>query len=326
MLSVAESAIVAGSAIFISCAPCRQNCVRDASLNVRERKKSLRSCLPHLFKYVIRVFYMNRFHLSFLLISAGLLGQLLAADTVYDNGASSRADGWEMTQWFEADDFSVRQPLRLTGMKFWNYEKQGLFTGVIVWEIYSKSSSGAPGSLLHTGTSSVENRAATGFALFGALSEFVNTFSISPLVLTPGDYWIALHNGSESNLTRGVFWAPTRDRIGAPSHNRQVPRGSPWFSNDYPGFQSDLAFQLHGVWGPQITEFTREDERPSFKFTTTAGQSYRVEYKNNLDDPSWTPLPGWEMVMGTGGEMKAFDRKPNPRKPLLRRFYRVVML
>ena len=48
------------------------------------------------------------------------------------------------------------------------------------------------------------------------------------------------------------------------------------------------------------------------------GRTYVVEYKNNLTDPSWTPL---ETVIGDGLEHRVADPGPLPAA----RFYRVRM-
>jgi hypothetical protein len=55
-----------------------------------------------------------------------------------------------------------------------------------------------------------------------------------------------------------------------------------------------------------------------FSFEAKAGQTYVVEYKNNLTDPSWTPL---ETVIGDGLEHRVADPGPLPKA----RFYRVRM-
>ena len=55
-----------------------------------------------------------------------------------------------------------------------------------------------------------------------------------------------------------------------------------------------------------------------FSFEAKAGQTYVVEYKNNLTDQSWTPL---ETVIGDGLEHRMADPGPLPKA----RFYPVRM-
>jgi hypothetical protein len=192
-----------------------------------------------------------------------------AVDSViFDNGSSNQDDGWEMTQYWEADDFVLQDWTRISGFKFWNYARTGAFTGSITWEIYTNSSSNTPGRLIWTGTSSGVTHSLTGFDLFGTLFEGITTFQISPLTLERGTYWVAFHNGPRTYLTRGMFWAPSgkRKTSGTPSHSRQTQSTGPWYSNDYPGMSPDLAFQIFGQIVPPLT--TTQSWRQSYFGTT----------------------------------------------------------
>ena len=189
-----------------------------------------------------------------LLLCALAVSQLVrahAAEVVFDNGASNQEDGWEMTEWFEADDFRLEQRTQVSGVKFWNYARSGGFTGVVTWEIYTNSSN-APGQLLASGTAAPGSHTQTGFVLFGTLYEAVTTFEIVPVMLEPGTYWLALHNGPREYSTRGMFWAPTSKKpsSGAPSHSRATSSNGSWYSNEYPGLSSELAFQVFGSAAP----------------------------------------------------------------------------
>ena len=248
-----------------------------------------------------------------------------SGDVVHDNGGSSRQDGWEMTQWFEADDFVIAERTQLSGVRFWNYVAPGAFTGTIVWELYTNSSSNTPGLLVASGTSSPASNAATGFVLFGALQEFVTTFTISPVTLDPGTYWLALHNGPREHVTRGMFWAPTATPSGAPSHSREALSNGPWYSNAFPGFPPDLAFQVFGTVVPRAVGSGFRNGLPVVRFTSKAGKYYRLDYKNELTDSTWSAVPGREIIAGTGEELEVDDPQADARtRP--RRFYRVAVL
>ena len=177
------------------------------------------------------------------------------ADLIFDNGASNQDDGWEMTQYFEADDFVLGDWTQLSGFKFWNYARIGYFTGTVRWEIYTNSAANTPGALIASGDSFDLSQVSTGFVLFGLLHEAVTTFKIKPLTLAPGTYWVALHNGPREHLTRGMFWAPTgkRKSSGTPSHSRETLSTGAWYTNDYPGMSPDLAFQVFGTVVPPLT-------------------------------------------------------------------------
>jgi hypothetical protein len=192
----------------------------------------------------------SRFVAQLLLCGVGLHFSAVArADLIFDNGSSNHDDGWEMTQYFEADDFVVPKPTQLSGVKFWNYARVGGFTGSISWDIYANSATNSPGRLVASGSSSASSHNPTGFDLFGTLFEAVTDFPLS-ITLDTGTYWLALHNGPRNYVTRGMFWAPTgkKKTTGTPSYSRETLSTGPWYSNDYPGMSPDLAFQIFGTF------------------------------------------------------------------------------
>ena len=189
------------------------------------------------------------------------------ADVIFDNGASNQDDGWEMTQFWEADDFVLENWSQITGFKFWNYARAGAFTGTITWEIYTNSNS-LPDRLIVSGSTSAVSNTLTGFDLFGTLLEGIMTFPIPSYTLEPGTYWLALHNGPRNYVTRGMFWAPTGKRrsSGTPSVSRETQSTGPWYTNDYPGYSPDLAFQVFGAVVPPLT--TAQSWRQQYFGTT----------------------------------------------------------
>ena len=270
-----------------------------------------------------------RFYLHLALLLAALQFSVSsgAADTIYDNGPSSQDDGWEMTVWFEADDFVLQDRTQLSGFKFWNYARTGYFTGIVTWQIYANSSANSPGQLVASGTSSNLTHSPTGFALFDFLFEAVTTFQITPVTLEPGVYWLALHNGPPEHVTRGMFWAPTAKKAGAgaPSHNRESLSIGPWYSNDeYPNMVPELAFQVFGTVVPRVLGTGFVNGSPVVRFTSKLGKQYRLEYRNSLAE-LWRAVPGRELISGTGAEIQADDPQADA-KTARRRFYRVVVL
>lgn len=245
------------------------------------------------------------------------------AAPIYDNGPPDKKNGFEMTHWIQADDFTLGVGARLEKGKFWSFEGTGSFQGLVIWKIYSNSESNAPGTLLHSGASGILTRVATGFNLFG-YAEFVTTFEITPISLPAGVYWFALHNGPLTNNGEEgrVYWATSSNIGSRPSQSLPAPFTDPWFSNAVPpGSPAELAFQLDGVFGPSITAFVFNNGVPRISLTTTAGQNYRVEYRNNLGDASWTPVVGAENISGTGNVLEVSDPDSSARN-LTHRFYR----
>ncbi|MGZ5552025.1 MAG: hypothetical protein ACXWHF_00145 [Chthoniobacterales bacterium] len=79
-----------------------------------------------------------------------------------------------------------------------------------------------------------------------------------------------------------------------------------------------------GVGAPVISAFNFAASSPQISFTTTAGYFYRVEYKNEMSDLSWTAVSGAETVIGSGGVLMISDPDPNlVTHP--RRFYRATL-
>ena len=249
-----------------------------------------------------------------------------AADVIFDNGVSNQDDGWEMTQFYEADDFSIAERTQLSGFKFWNYARTGYFTGTITWEIYADIG-GSPAHLVANGASSASTHTPTGFSLFGLLFEAVTTFDVPPVTLDPGTYWLALHNGPRQHVTRGMFWAPTGKKrsSGTPSRSREALSDGTWYSNDYPGMSPDLAFQVFGTVVPGVFGSGFVNGSPVVRFMSKVGKTYRLEYKRSLTDASWIAVPGRESIAGTGGEMQVDDPQSDARTAR-GRFYRVSVL
>jgi hypothetical protein len=104
-------------------------------------------------------------HLGLVAIALQFSTRAPAADVIHDNGTSSGVDGWEMTVWWEADDFVLPERTQLSGFQFWNYAQTGHFTGVVTWQIYANGSGNIPGQLVASGTSTNLTNSHTGYAL-----------------------------------------------------------------------------------------------------------------------------------------------------------------
>jgi hypothetical protein len=244
--------------------------------------------------------------------------------TIIDNGVPDQRNGSEMTHWLEADDFTLTDAARLESVTFWDFELTGFFSGSILWQIFSDNA-GAPGDLLYSGVSTTVNHVATGYAPFGSFKEFTNTFNIVPVSLPKGTYWIALHNGQLSgNVSENFFWEASTQAFGYASHSKIAPFSGNWDSNAFPSLPSDLAFRLDGVPAAHITGLSTDRERTAVAFTTTAGSTYRLEYKDNLVDPSWIPVSGATFVVGSGDVVVVNDSNSN-LATRAHRFYRVAL-
>ena len=188
-------------------------------------------------------------------LAAVLLGSSSSAHATpffYDNGAPNQVQGFEMTQWIEAEDFTLTAGTTLTDVRFWSVQDDVRFAqpyqGSITWQIYSNNVI-EPGSLLVSGNTAVVTRFATGNSLpvvLGSLTEFQNDFSLPSVFLSPGTYWLGLHNGPLSTTGFSQFyWETTNPNATLFSENNLTPfNDNGWVSNNF-----QLAFQLRGETG-----------------------------------------------------------------------------
>jgi hypothetical protein len=148
---------------------------------------------------------------------------------VHDNGPPNQASGNEMTEWIQAENFSLSTSTTITDVRFWDIS--GTYNGSITWSIYADSA-GSPGGLLARSNTAAVTRAATGNSLlFG--TEFQNDFSIGSVLLGPGNYWLGLHNGTLGQDTRGEFYWETTSAVNAPTgHEDRTPFDTGGWSNN----------------------------------------------------------------------------------------------
>lgn len=85
-----------------------------------------------------------------------------------------------------------------------------------------------------------------------------------------------------------------------------------------------VTFSFSNARVPEITNFNIGRTGPAIRFMTTAGFYYRVEYKNDLGDDSWSPLNDAETIPGTGDVVEVVDSEWNPADQP-NRFYRVAL-
>lgn len=178
------------------------------------------------------------------LIGAGTLaGSRAASAQVLYSNLPNQADGYEMTRWIEAEDFTIGSATTLTGIRFWSIEQDAAsYQGSISYNIYANSASNTPGAVLFTGNTSAVTRTPTGLSVLG-FAEMVNEFAVS-LPLGAGTYWLGLHNGPFSTDTNLGFWWETADANGTRgAMNDMAPFDGSFFATDDP--DAHLAFVLN---------------------------------------------------------------------------------
>ena len=188
---------------------------------------------------------MKRLFFIFSLLVFVLAGSIRAkAALIYDSGAPDLRSGYEMSNWIEADQFTLTIPTSVESVKFWDLEHIGFFQSTIPWAIYADSGSNTPGTLIASGISMNLSHLLTGRNDGFGFIEFVNTFNITPVSLPAGTYWLALHNGPLSFLIQQVYWETSATQSSIPSRSDIAPFLGIWQSN---WINSKMAFQLSGT-------------------------------------------------------------------------------
>jgi hypothetical protein len=243
-----------------------------------------------------------------------------------DNGAPDLTNGFEITHWKQGNMFTLTSDVVATSVKFWDLEALTTsWANLITYEIRANTASNQPGAVLFTGTGTSLTHVATGRNA-SPYPEFVITFGLPSISLAAGKYWLVLHNGALSNnLSQDIFWETAITSRTDPTYEDVAPFLNSWDSHQLGNNNSQMAFQLSGTVRPKTTAFAFVSGKPALSFTTVTGQNYKVEFKNNMTDASWTTVSGASNVPGTGGVVQINDPDPNlPNVP--RRFYRATVL
>jgi hypothetical protein len=165
-----------------------------------------------------------RWHFLFVfgLVMAG--ASQAQAGLLYSSGPPNEEDGNEMTEWIQANSFTLSSAATVSSVEFWSIvnTSAGGYNGSISWSIYANSG-GAPGATVASGNTSSVSITATGNTVTG-LTEFDNTFSIGSVSLAAGSYWLGLHNGPLSDQTRDeYYWEATSSNIGTAGEESIAP-------------------------------------------------------------------------------------------------------
>lgn len=254
-----------------------------------------------------------------------------AVVTFYDNGAPNLMNGFEFTHWKVTNQFTLGADVVTNTVKFWEIEaRANVWANQVLWEIRSNSASNLPGTVLFSGSSTNLSRVATSRQDSSNFPEYLITFDLPSVSLPAGTYWLTLHNGALSNnMPPGyVFWETATSNRTDDSKSDEAPFSNNWETNTADAqHPSQLAFQLIGIVRPRVSSFGFTSGAPRVSFTTVTGQNYRVEFKNNLTDVSWSTVSGASTVAGTGGVVQISDSDPNVSNGTIKhRFYRVIVL
>ena len=167
--------------------------------------------------------------------SSGILDAL-----IYDNGGPDQLNGNEMTEWLQAEDFTLSADSTLTSVNFWDIEatRGASYQGEIDWVLYADAG-GQPGASFASGAAvgAAVTRTFIQSCVLGFYDEYSLSFNISPGVpLTAGTtYWLGLHNGPLTFTTYSSFYWETTA-----------------FNGTYTGLEDDAPFD--GGWADNFNE------------------------------------------------------------------------
>ena len=165
-----------------------------------------------------------------------------SAQVVFNGGAPNQANGNEMTQWVQYNDFALTGSQTVSEIDFWAGVGSPGYNGSISWFI-TDNNAGGPGT--HTLFSG--NQAAvvtvTGNTVPYALTETFNQLFVN-FTLGAGTYWLGLHNGPLTDVGRDdYYWETTSAGFGVAGEEDETPFGD----NAYANNEADHAFELLGT-------------------------------------------------------------------------------
>jgi hypothetical protein len=165
------------------------------------------------------------------------------AQLLWDAGLNNFQEGADLTRNAQAEDFRMPCFGTVTGAKFWTIRT--IPDGVCDWRIYERDlTTGAPGVLRGSGTASLTS-IFLGHTPITMQQEYSHTFSIPPLELEAGDYYLAIHMGSTCNVFRSVNWEQSQAHFGGGA------RPQPFCTGAFGNFTIvHHAFQIMGFHPP----------------------------------------------------------------------------
>jgi hypothetical protein len=173
---------------------------------------------------------------------------------IYDNGGPDQQNGNEMTEWIQAEDFTLTADSTLTSVNFWDIEEPGggAYQGEIDWVLYTDAG-GQPGAAFASGAAvgAAVTRTFIQCCVLGTFDEYSLSFNISPgIPLTAGTtYWLGLHNGPLAFTNYSFFyWETTAFNGTYTGHEDDAPFDGAWLDN-----LMEHAFNLGGGAGGGIT-------------------------------------------------------------------------
>jgi hypothetical protein len=181
------------------------------------------------------------------MLMLGSARSAMASGVVFDASPPNDADGHEMTQYAEADDFSFPNATTVTGMQFWSLEGFGTGYGGNQWEgvvqyFFFTDAGGAPAAApFASGNGALVSRTFLQNEPTFGLNEFDYVINFAaPMTFSAGTtYWVGLHLATDYTDRDQIYWETTSSTFGNAGHSSELGTFDNWFNEG-----EQFAFQL----------------------------------------------------------------------------------
>jgi hypothetical protein len=149
---------------------------------------------------------------------------------LFDNGSPNLASGREVTQWVQAEDFTLNQNSTLGNVKFWTLESVDAFwDGTIKYFLFNSENDKPDKITFAMGTGVEIKKEATGRTLYDSYKEFTYSFDLeNPVNLSANTkYWLGLHL-SESFDRNNIYWETTNIGFGVNGMSAYLGNFNEW--------------------------------------------------------------------------------------------------
>jgi hypothetical protein len=224
----------------------------------------------------------------------GLLGVPGRATILFDQ-TPTNTNGFSITDFRLADDFTLSNSSTITDVLFYYvYSQDGSLSdlGAVTYAIYTNSA-GALGTALRSGTIASSSVTRTDQS---ALSCFCGSaaFSITPLALAAGSYWLELHADTSFTGDNGglaIDWAAVNDNahLGALFNASGLTPDTPVNLSGY----NQYAFQLDGATVPEPSTLALLGIGLSILAAKARRRSGRVN-PGSITDQALANQPRWD--------------------------------
>jgi hypothetical protein len=181
---------------------------------------------------------------------AGLLAVAAGANAnivKFDGGAPDFANGNEMTQWLQAEDFILDGDNVLKGGDYvWLDTGFGAgWDGQLQWFVFNNSGQNLPDGVVSSGNAG--DLATTFLGVFNGFEFYQTKFSFGQAVPVTGGtrYWLGLHASADYAGRDEIYWGTTAAGFGKTGAESQYGTMNNWFSNG-----TQHSFRLQGVPEP----------------------------------------------------------------------------